>query len=85
MARVSERGERSPANIISVDIGTTTIACHHFDRSGISLYQTTRKVRAHSKFDSTFQSEHKLNLCLSSVILSRKQSLRTVSEVNGYK
>lgn len=44
MARACERGERSPANIISVDIGTTTIACHHFDRSGISLYQTTRKM-----------------------------------------
>ena len=87
MARACERGERSPANIISVDIGTTTIACHHFDRSGISLYQTTRKVRekAHSKFDSTHQSEHKLNLCLPSVILSKKRKCQNFSEVNSYK
>lgn len=35
---------RSPVNIISVDIGTTTISCHHFDQSGISVYQTSRKV-----------------------------------------
>ncbi|CAH3195885.1 unnamed protein product [Porites evermanni] len=35
---------RSPVNIISVDIGTTTISCHHFDQSGISFYQTSRKV-----------------------------------------
>lgn len=45
MARVSDgKKRRSPVNIISVDVGTTTIACHHFDGLGISLYNTTRKV-----------------------------------------
>ena len=46
MARANDGTKRrSSVNIISVDVGTTTIACHHFDRSGISLYHTTRKVR----------------------------------------
>lgn len=45
MARAhDEMKDRSPVNIIAVDVGTTTIVCHHFDRSGISLYSTTRKV-----------------------------------------
>lgn len=45
MARANDGTKRrSSVNIISVDVGTTTIACHHFDRSGISLYHTTRKV-----------------------------------------
>ena len=49
---------RSPVNIISVDIGTTTISCHHLDQSGISVYQTSRKVRkiiAHSQLDFTLK------------------------------
>lgn len=45
MARAYKKAiHPSPVNIIAVDVGTTTIACHHFDRSGISLYHTTRKV-----------------------------------------
>ena len=45
MARATE--SKQPLytqNILAVDIGTTTISCHHFDRSGISLYHTSRKV-----------------------------------------
>lgn len=45
MARVTEDKQRSPRNILAVDIGTTTISCHHFDESGISLYHTARKVQ----------------------------------------
>nr|XP_058973546.1 putative glycerol kinase 5 [Pocillopora verrucosa] len=45
MARAFDRSRsHSPVNIISIDIGTTTIAGHHFDSSGISLYHTSRKV-----------------------------------------
>lgn len=46
MARATE--SKQPLytqNILAVDIGTTTISCHHFDRSGISLYHTSRKVQ----------------------------------------
>lgn len=45
MARVTEDKQRSPRNILAVDIGTTTISCHHFDESGISLCHTARKVQ----------------------------------------
>ena len=60
MANTGERQKhRSPVNIIAVDIGTTTISCHHFDQSGISVYQTSRKVRkikAYSKLDLAFRN-----------------------------
>lgn len=70
---------RSPVNIISVDIGTTTISCHHFDQSGISVYQTSRKVRkiiAHSKLDFALQSRRKHDLCLSTFLSFKKVQMK---------
>ena len=55
MARATE--SKQPLytqNILAVDIGTTTISCHHFDRSGISLYHTSRKVGGSPLFSSEF-------------------------------
>ena len=70
---------RSPVNIISVDIGTTTISCHHLDQSGISVYQTSRKVRkiiAHSRLDFTLQSRRKHDLCLSTFLSFKKAQMK---------
>ena len=70
---------RSPVNIISVDIGTTTISCHHLDESGISVYQTSRKVRkiiAHSQLDFTLQSRRKHDLCLSTFLSFEKAQMK---------
>ena len=70
---------RSPVNIISVDIGTTTISCHHLDQSGISVYQTSRKVRkiiAHSQLDFTLQSRRKHNLCLSTFLSFKEAQMK---------
>ncbi|XP_031554856.1 putative glycerol kinase 5 [Actinia tenebrosa] len=39
----SEHKEK-PCNIIAVDVGTTLLTCHLFDKSGISKYNTTRKI-----------------------------------------
>ncbi|KAK3699395.1 hypothetical protein QZH41_018550 [Actinostola sp. cb2023] len=33
-----------PCNIIAVDVGTTLITCHLFDKSGLSKYNTSRKI-----------------------------------------
>ena len=50
MARAVDRlRSHSPVNIISIDIGTTTIAGHHFDSLGISLYHTSRKVSSNDR------------------------------------
>lgn len=50
MARAVDRSRsHSPVNIISIDIGTTTIVGHHFDSSGISLYHTSRKVSSNDR------------------------------------
>lgn len=80
MANSGERQKHSSSvNIIAVDIGTTTISCHHFDRSGISVYQTSRKVRktkAHSKLDFTFGSRHKHDLCLSTFLSFKEAQMK---------
>ena len=58
MARANDGTKRrSSVNIISVDVGTTTIACHHFDRTGISLYHTTRKVSLHGLLHDRLEPE----------------------------
>lgn len=80
MANTGERQKhRSPVNIIAVDIGTTTISCHHFDQSGISVYQTSRKVRkikAYSKLDLAFRNRRKHDLFFSTFISFKKTQMK---------
>ena len=68
MARAIDRmKDRSSVNIISVDVGTTTIACHHFDRSGISLYSTTRKVGDVKQTCDSVEKRRLRTLCIAYV------------------
>lgn len=37
-------GETKPGLVLAVDVGTTNLICHIFDKTGISKYGAVRKV-----------------------------------------
>lgn len=37
-------GNNTPGVILAVDVGTTNLTCHVFDKTGISKYGAVRKV-----------------------------------------